>query len=76
MYAPKLNYSNRPYGTDLKRKHPFHCTITERLQCVLQQLIPLRVNWETWIDIYTLLCVKQVTDKESLYSTGISVSTL
>ena len=30
------------------------------------------VNWETGIDIYTLLCIKQVTNENLLYSTGNS----
>ena len=30
------------------------------------------MNWEIGIDIYTLLCVKQITNKNLLYSTGNS----
>ena len=30
------------------------------------------VNWETGIDIYTLLYIKQMTNKNLLYSTGNS----
>ena len=30
------------------------------------------IDWEIGIDIYTLLCVKQVTNKDLLYSTGNS----
>ena len=30
------------------------------------------INWETGIDIYILLCIKQITDKDLLYSTGNS----
>ena len=30
------------------------------------------MNWEIGIDIYTLLCIKQVTSKNPLYSTGNS----
>ena len=30
------------------------------------------MNWETGIDIYTPLCVKQVTNENLLYSTGNS----
>ena len=29
-------------------------------------------NWEIGIDIYTLLCIKQITNKNLLYSTGNS----
>ena len=32
-----------------------------------------RINWETGIDIYTLLYVKQITNKNLLYSTGNSI---
>ena len=28
------------------------------------------VNWEIGIDIYTPLCIKQITNKDLLYSTG------
>ena len=31
-----------------------------------------KINWETGIDIYILLCIKQITDKDLLYSTGNS----
>ena len=30
------------------------------------------VNWEIGIDIYTLLCLKQITNENILYSTGNS----
>ena len=30
------------------------------------------INWEVGIDIDTLLCIKQVTNKDLLYSTGNS----
>ena len=30
------------------------------------------INWETGIDIYTLLYIKQITNKDLLYSTGNS----
>ena len=30
------------------------------------------VNWENGTDIYTLLCVKQITNKNLLYSIGNS----
>ena len=30
------------------------------------------MNWETGIDIYTLLCIKQITNQNLLYSTGNS----
>ena len=29
-------------------------------------------NWEIGVDIYTLLCMKQITNKHLLYSTGTS----
>ena len=29
-----------------------------------------RINWEFGIDIYTLPYIKQITDKDLLYSTG------
>ena len=29
-----------------------------------------RIDWEFGIDMYTLLCVKQITNKDLLYSTG------
>ena len=32
-----------------------------------------RMNWEIGIDIYTLLCTKQVTNKNLLYGTGNSI---
>ena len=28
------------------------------------------INWEIGIDIYTLLCIKQITNKDLLYSIG------
>ena len=31
------------------------------------------INWETGIDIYTLLYIKQITNKDLLYSTGTSI---
>ena len=31
-----------------------------------------RINWEIGIDIYTLLHIKQITNKDLLYSTGNS----
>ena len=31
------------------------------------------VNWETEIDIYILLYIKQITNKDILYSTGNSI---
>ena len=31
-----------------------------------------RINWETGIDIYTLLYTKQFTNEDLLYSTGTS----
>ena len=30
------------------------------------------MNWETELDIYTLLCIKWVTNENLLYSTGNS----
>ena len=30
------------------------------------------MNWEIWTDICTLLCIKQVTNDNLLYSTGNS----
>ena len=30
------------------------------------------INWDTGIDIYTLLYIKQITNKDLLYSTGNS----
>ena len=30
------------------------------------------MNWEIGIDIYTLLCIKQITNESLLYSTGNS----
>ena len=30
------------------------------------------INWETGIDMYTLLYIKQIANKNLLYSTGIS----
>ena len=30
------------------------------------------MNWEIGIDIYTLLCIKQITKENLLYSTGNS----
>ena len=30
------------------------------------------MNWEIGIDIYTLLCIKQITNENLLYSTGNS----
>ena len=30
------------------------------------------MNWETGIDIYTLPCIKEIADKNLLYSTGNS----
>ena len=30
------------------------------------------INWETGIDIYTLLYIKQIINKDVLYSTGNS----
>ena len=32
-----------------------------------------QINWETGIDIYTLMFIKQVTNKDLLYSTGNSI---
>ena len=31
------------------------------------------MNWEIGIDIYTLLCIKRITNENLLYSTGNSV---
>ena len=28
------------------------------------------INWVTEIDIYTLLCIKEITNEKLLYSTG------
>ena len=28
------------------------------------------INWETGVDVYTLLYIKQITNKDLLYSTG------
>ena len=33
------------------------------------------MNWKIGIDTYTLLSIKQITDKDLLYSTGNSVMT-
>ena len=30
------------------------------------------INWKTGVDIYTLLYIKQITNKDLLYSTGNS----
>ena len=30
------------------------------------------MNWEIGIDIYTLICIKQITNENVLYSTGNS----
>ena len=32
-----------------------------------------RMNWEIGIDIYTLLCTKQITNKNLLYGTENSI---
>ena len=34
------------------------------------------MNWEIRTDIYTLLCMKQITNENLLYSTGNSYSVL
>ena len=34
------------------------------------------MNWETGVDVYTLLCVKQITNENLLYSTGSSIRAL
>ena len=34
------------------------------------------MNWEIGIDIYTLLCIKQITNENLLYSTGNSINAL
>ena len=34
------------------------------------------MDWEIGIDIYTLLCIKQITNKDLLYSTGNSTQCL
>ena len=34
------------------------------------------MNWEVGIDIYTLLYIKQMTNKDLLYSTGHSIQYL
>ena len=39
------------------------------------KMLGRRINWETGIDIYTLLHVKQITNKNLLYSTGNSIMT-
>ena len=31
------------------------------------------INWEIWIDIYILVYIKQITNKNLLYSTGNSL---
>ena len=31
-----------------------------------------RMNWDIGIDIYTVLCIKQITNENQLYSTGNS----
>ena len=31
------------------------------------------MDWEIGIDIYTLLCIKQITNKKLLYSIGNSI---
>ena len=30
------------------------------------------INWEIWINIYRLLCIKQIACKDQLYSIGNS----
>ena len=52
-----------------------HCRQT--LYCLSHQGSPLGMhrggaNWETGIDIYTLLCIKHVNNENLLYSTGNS----
>ena len=32
-----------------------------------------RMNWEIGINIYTLICIKYITDENLIYSTGNSV---
>ena len=32
------------------------------------------MNWEIGIDMYTLICIKQITNENPLYSTGNSTS--
>ena len=32
------------------------------------------MNWEIGIDIYALICIKQITNENLLYSTGNSTS--
>ena len=32
------------------------------------------MNWEIGIDIYTLICIKQIPNEKLLYSTGNSTS--
>ena len=50
---------SRSRGTDVVNK----CMETKREE---------GMNWETGIDVYTLLCMKQITNKNLLCSTGNS----
>ena len=54
-----------------------HIYETERVTDIKKKLIVMGVrgegiNWETGIDIYTLLYIKQITNKDLLYSSGNS----
>ena len=61
----------------LKKGTYEHIYQTERVTDIKNKLMVMGVrgegiNWETGIDIYTLLYVKQITNKDLLYSTGNS----
>ena len=52
-----------------RQKQSYRC----RKQAWLPGEVDGEINWEIGIDIYTLLYIKQITNKNPLYSTGNSV---
>ena len=44
----------------------------EKIQYLPREGGGVGTNWEIGIDIYTLLCIKQVTNENPLYGTGNS----
>ena len=59
-------------GTDELIYKTEKCSEMQKTNLWLLGLKRVWINWEIGIDIYTLLYVKQITNKDLLYSTGNS----
>ena len=67
----QMNLWKKEKQTHRYRKQTYGYQVGGGVEVVAE--MGIRMNWEVGINIYTLLYIKQITNKDLLYSTGHSI---